>query len=229
MKRRTGFTLIELLIVVAIIAILAAIAVPNFLEAQIRSKVSRVKTDHRSIATALESYYIDNNQYPAWASTITTDPVSPCNRTISVNYGLRDAAADDSSFRVLRSFATADDPGVNPYMMMTITTPIAYMTSIPVDPFADAKGCSSGYFSDPSFTGWILYSPGPDTDNGYTDGTTVVGSPLNESCYAVYMPQLTMPSPQIIGGSASDTEDRSFTYDPSNGTVSSGDVYRVKQ
>lgn len=62
MKR--GFTLIELLIVVAIIAILAAIAVPNFLEAQTRAKVSRVKADMRSAATALESYQIDWNCYP---------------------------------------------------------------------------------------------------------------------------------------------------------------------
>ena len=59
-----GFTLIELLIVVAIIAILAAIAVPNFLEAQTRSKVSRVKADMRSVATALEAYCVDNNNYP---------------------------------------------------------------------------------------------------------------------------------------------------------------------
>lgn len=68
MKRKlgnfTGFTLIELLIVVAIIAILAAIAVPNFLEAQTRAKVSRVRADHRSIATGLEMYHIDTNKYP---------------------------------------------------------------------------------------------------------------------------------------------------------------------
>lgn len=61
---RRGFTLIELLIVVAIIAILAAIAIPNFIEAQVRSKVSRVKADMRSIAVALESYRIDNQHYP---------------------------------------------------------------------------------------------------------------------------------------------------------------------
>ena len=59
-----AFTLIELLIVVAIIAILAAIAVPNFLEAQTRSKVSRVKSDMRTITTALESYDAVNNDYP---------------------------------------------------------------------------------------------------------------------------------------------------------------------
>lgn len=59
-----AFTLIELLIVVAIIGILAAIAVPNFLNAQIRAGVTRVKADFRTIMTALETYRLDNNDYP---------------------------------------------------------------------------------------------------------------------------------------------------------------------
>lgn len=63
-RRAGGFTLIELLIVVAIIAILAAIAVPNFLEAQTRAKVSRAKADLRTVVTALESYAVDHNDYP---------------------------------------------------------------------------------------------------------------------------------------------------------------------
>lgn len=64
MKRQKAFTLIELLIVVAIIGILAAIAVPNFLNAQVRAKLSRVESELRSLATALTLYEIDNNTAP---------------------------------------------------------------------------------------------------------------------------------------------------------------------
>ncbi len=68
--RESGFTLIELLIVVAIIGILAAIAVPNFLNAQMRARVARVEAEFRSIRTAFESYRLDNGNYPDWGNSI---------------------------------------------------------------------------------------------------------------------------------------------------------------
>lgn len=74
---RQAFTLIELLIVVAIIAILAAIAVPNFLEAQARAKVSRAYADMRSTATALEAYRVDHNAYPSMIELGFTGGIGP--------------------------------------------------------------------------------------------------------------------------------------------------------
>jgi type II secretion system protein G len=95
-QRPRAFTLIELLIVVGIIAILAAIAVPNFLESQVRAKISRVRSDMRTIAIAVESYAVDNNTYPFVPQTFTDLPAR----------------------------------------MRQITSPIAYLTTIPADPFA---------------------------------------------------------------------------------------------
>jgi len=59
-----AFTIIEVLLVMAIIAILVAVAIPNLIHAQMRAKVSRAKTDLRTLASALEAYAVDYHAYP---------------------------------------------------------------------------------------------------------------------------------------------------------------------
>jgi prepilin-type N-terminal cleavage/methylation domain-containing protein len=213
MKRLSGFTLIELLIVVAIIAILAAIAVPNFLEAQTRSKVSRVKADQRSLATAIEAYYVDNNSYPALAIGDGS-----ADKSVKVT-GASTQLLLTPTFRVRRT---------NEYFM-TLTTPVAYITSIFSDPFADTKGASFRYSTPATAAGWIVWSFGPDTDEkdsiatraGDTEYSLVAGTPamgyITDSIYSAG--GRSNPTPELLN----------LTYDPTNGTTSNGDVYRIKQ
>lgn len=66
-KKHSGFTLIELLIVIAIIGILAAIAIPNLLNAVQRGKQKRTMSDMRALATAIEAYHVDNGAFPSAA------------------------------------------------------------------------------------------------------------------------------------------------------------------
>lgn len=70
-KRRGGFTLVEIMIVVAIIALLAAIAVPGFLRARKRSQATRVLNDLRMIDAAVDQYAIETNRATGNAVAIT--------------------------------------------------------------------------------------------------------------------------------------------------------------
>jgi type IV pilus assembly protein PilA len=68
-KNQKGFTLIELMIVVAIIGILAAIAIPQFGQYRVRAQNRAAASDVRNITTALHGYYADHQQYPEGAAS----------------------------------------------------------------------------------------------------------------------------------------------------------------
>jgi prepilin-type N-terminal cleavage/methylation domain-containing protein len=210
MKSQLGFTLIELLIVVAIIAILAAIAVPNFLEAQVRAKVSRVKSDMRSMATALESYQVDNNKYPPpW----DYDPAGP-NRTPG---------------------STVEIPN-GPFhsrMPTYLTTPIAYVTALTNDPFrANNQGQIAPnlipvkdrqvYFNIDFFYE-AFPSLVPPAVNNFTQAETLAGKWL---FYSVGPDRDEFNTPQG-GGQVSQRVYRD--YDPTNGTISLGNIFRTQK
>jgi prepilin-type N-terminal cleavage/methylation domain-containing protein len=184
-----GMTLVEFLIVIAVIAIMAAILVPSHTSCPIRNRVSRAKSDMRSMATALEAYSVEHDLYPAH---------EPLRGYVN--------EPDGRAAKKLRKaggwnlFAVKAGAGG---LCHGLTTPVAYITAIPSDPFAESKGMPFAYYNDKDI-GWILYSPGPDGVYDIDPKTDYDSSDYN-------------PNDSLLYGK---------TYDTTNGTKSSGDIWR---
>lgn len=191
---RKGFALIELLLVLALIGVLTAIAVPRFTEHQYRTKLARVKSDMRTLATALEAYKTDRGAYPWDGQTSAYSPSSP-----AVYYGTD----------IQTQFGAA-------HFNNMLTTPVAYVTSAYwQDPYSNTRPFFSGYrfvniegTYNPAYPpyapfyqryvavlgAWQILSAGPDSVTG----------PMSCAPYGLFW--VTVP------------------YDPTNGVVSSGDI-----
>jgi prepilin-type N-terminal cleavage/methylation domain-containing protein len=230
MKRR-AFTLIELLIVVAIIAILAAIAVPNFLEAQTRAKISRVKSDQRTIATAIEAYFVDSNRYPPQGPVTQstypyiTDPTrifggdSPRhasgNRAIAWNLSTPVAYLSSTESAFKDPFFSSFDPATTSIVNDTRFYNYSgdYFAGRTYDAAQDGGNINA--FMDLSLqlravSGWHLRSRGTDGDyerrsDGWADYILYRGAP---------------------GAGTTGNGGINAVYDATNGTISGGDVVR---
>ncbi|MGM0393777.1 MAG: type IV pilin protein [Thermodesulfobacteriota bacterium] len=100
LKNKKGFTLIELMIVVAIIGILAAIAIPNFMNYQCKARQSEAKTNLGAIRVAQEAYLAENNTYASDIDSLGWETKGETEYTYSITSG------DSTSFTAQ---ATADN------------------------------------------------------------------------------------------------------------------------
>jgi type II secretion system protein G len=117
-----GFTLIELMVVVAIIAILAGILIPNFVNARAQAQTSACESNLRSIATALELVYTDVQSYePNGQATFVADPADFTNATSGVQY-LNNTPKDPAALDQTKDYsitATAPANGAPPSYVIT--------------------------------------------------------------------------------------------------------------
>ena len=192
-----GFTLIELLIVVAIIGILAAIAVPNFLNAQIRAKVARCKSDLKALGMAQEQYFLDNNRYTYpfrlhpltspvnYIASIPVDVFAPPHTTANAN---SESGAQFTWYRYVYGFKDTSWGGSTDLHKAHCADYYAYFP-----PFAQRSQAESLAVARACPTAYLIKSFGPNTGK-----------------------------PSLAGGGNGD--DFTLRYDSSNGMVSLGDI-----
>ncbi|MCA9423785.1 MAG: prepilin-type N-terminal cleavage/methylation domain-containing protein [Candidatus Omnitrophica bacterium] len=168
-----GFTLIELLIVISIILVLVAIALPHFMNSITRAKVVKARGDLRALNVGLDSYFIDWKVYPC---------------------------ESEAEYLSVEHFEAG---------LTWLTSPIAYLTTLPEDPFEgnslesisyELGGVEIPFEERPGglLAMWVLHSYGPD-------------SPIEEN-------STSRPNYKITG------DGRVASYSATNGTRSAGDI-----
>ncbi len=209
MRSGKGFALIELLIAVGMVAVLAAICVPGFQRAQLRSRVSQEQGNLRMVAVALEAYEADNGVYPL----MTYAPFNPPWGTWEGN----------EQFKVYPGYPGLGQTG-------GLTTPIAYLPGIA--PLVDVFRLSHAFPRPLPYQ--IYYFPTAGYRPPYPLGS-------NE---ATFRAQFARYGWWVICSAGPDTWYRNLpgrngdydaggwnlaSYDPTNGTGSTGDIYRSQK
>ena len=201
--QKRGFTLIELLIVIAIILILVAIAVPNFVNARTRSQVTRVKGDIKSVATALYAYHGFYNRMLNGCGYMDPEASGPNPSW---------PGADNCPYGAL-----AYTSGTTTFADMghQLTSPNKFIGEIPMDPFGSAQlQDDAGTFE----VSYLYYGRWKGTS---TFGGSIWGIRLNKDRFIL---QSYGPDLQHFGYSPSGPPGGSL-YDPTNGTNSYGDIF----
>jgi len=136
-RKGKGFTLIELMVVIAIILILALIAIPAYRNMQDRARKSRVQSDLRTLANALQMFFTDWNQYP---------PQTTAARLKNDNAGAELMGLTGATINVsTKMSATGEKGGIH------------YIEKLPIDPF-DVNAGSYYYLSDANGTKYVMWS-----------------------------------------------------------------------
>jgi len=193
--KKRGITLVDFLVMATIVEILAAIAVPNFLEAKVRSNLSRCRADMRSMAASIEAYHVDHDYYPTYHYTQYSYEKDPFNLGGSVTEWFIGGNCVDIYSQ------TSPFPGPN-----QITTPVAYLSALPEDPFHEPEE------DDPFETMHLMYV----NWEHYNDEINVF-HPVLEMWGSW---RLTSGGPDL-----SRHDSLWITYDPTNGLTSLGQVH----
>jgi prepilin-type N-terminal cleavage/methylation domain-containing protein len=191
---RGAFTLIELLVVVAVLAILAAIAIPNMLDAQTRSKVSRAVSDLRAHRTAIEAYAVDHSRYPrmTWGGSPYGDLYEGNGSSLQPVWGT-----------------------LGPW----ITTPVSYITTYDqIDPFAKNPTIQADlrlYTYHDNATRRAIAAMGPSSSPFHS--LSDEENDFFENNFGAFAQMST--GPDIV------SQPFYLQYDPTNGTVSAGNIW----